>query len=423
MSAVIVQFFNGEESMIIKPHRMMAMQWKPLTMMSILLLFVMGCTLQGPQITGTSHLAYNSAVQESVQQELLLNLVRLRYTEPPEFLAISSISSQMSFDAAASVGARVGEVGSVNNSLFEPGVSVGYSERPTISFTPERGKDFTRQLVAPIELDSLYLLAEYGWGIDRVLRLLATELNGMPNNISRQTLRSNQSQTLEKFAVVADLWRSLDESGAVRLDAVERLDAVSPPLPIEQVNTGDMLDAVKDGFRYVRQKNSSVYQLMKSRQHYVLQVDESAWQTDEMKKFTGALGLGWGQTSYEIDRAGQLSQHENPLSLRMRTRSILGVMAYLSEAVDVPPADLEKGFVRPNDKIRTALSDLLRIRVSAKEPGNAALSVPYRGHWYYINASDLSSRWTMGLLTSLVRLEINTGGAQTVPILTIPISG
>ena len=207
---------------------MIIRQWKPLPLTWMLPLFAMGCTLQGPRITRTSHLAYNGAVQASVQQELLLNLVRLRYTEPPEFLAISSISSQMSFDAAASVGARLGEVGSANNSLFEPEVSVGYSERPTISFAPERGKEFTRQLVAPIELDSLYLLTEYGWGVDLVLRLVASEVNGMSNTISRQTHSSNQAQTLETFAGLADLWRSLDERGVVRLEAVERLDVVSP---------------------------------------------------------------------------------------------------------------------------------------------------------------------------------------------------
>ena len=77
--------------------------------MRVLLLVLLaapsGCALRGPALTPTSHLAYNEAVQQSEQRELLLNLVRLRYLEAPEFLAISSISSQMQFDARASLGA------------------------------------------------------------------------------------------------------------------------------------------------------------------------------------------------------------------------------------------------------------------------------------------------------------------------------
>ena len=96
---------------------------------------------------------------------MLLNLVRLRYTEAPEFLAISGISTQMSFEAEASIGAAFGD----DVAFVSPGASVGYSESSTITFIPRRDQDFSRQLVAPIEFDGIYLLTCYGWGLDRVL--------------------------------------------------------------------------------------------------------------------------------------------------------------------------------------------------------------------------------------------------------------
>jgi hypothetical protein len=40
-----------------------------------------------------NHLTYNDAVQFTERQELLLNIVRLRYNEGPEFLATGSIST------------------------------------------------------------------------------------------------------------------------------------------------------------------------------------------------------------------------------------------------------------------------------------------------------------------------------------------
>lgn len=145
-----------------------------------------GCAQLGPDAMRVSRLSYNEAVQASDQRELLLNLVRLRYTEAPEFLQISSISTQMNFEASAGIGGEFGEVEANNSSFVTPGASVGYSESPTISFVPRRDQEFTRQLVTPVELDSLYLLTSYGWGVDRALLLIAREVNGISNISTRE---------------------------------------------------------------------------------------------------------------------------------------------------------------------------------------------------------------------------------------------
>src|SRR5690606_3109242 len=121
---------------------------------------VSACALQGPRLTPVSHLAYNEAVQISERRELLLNLVRLRYNDAPEFLAINSIASQMQFDAVAALAGSFGDDGG-GVRLAAPGAAAGYSESPTITFSPLRGEEFTQRLVAPVELDSLYLLTRY----------------------------------------------------------------------------------------------------------------------------------------------------------------------------------------------------------------------------------------------------------------------
>ena len=68
----------------------------------------------------------------------------------------------MSFQAGASIGGDFGNVENSNSAFVSPDIFVGYSETPTITFTPLRNQEFTRQLVAPVELDSLYLLTQYG---------------------------------------------------------------------------------------------------------------------------------------------------------------------------------------------------------------------------------------------------------------------
>lgn len=86
-----------------------------------LILQFAGCTLFGPEVAFTTRLAYNDVVHASEQSELLLNLVRLRYLEAPEFLAMSAIASQMTFEAGASVSGDFGRVESANSAFIAPG--------------------------------------------------------------------------------------------------------------------------------------------------------------------------------------------------------------------------------------------------------------------------------------------------------------
>ena len=64
---------------------------------------------------------------------------------------------------------------------------------------------------------------------------------------------------------------------------------------------------------------------------------------------------------------------------------------------------------------------LVDVRNSRAEPADAFIAVPYRGRWFYIANSDLESRRTLGVLMSLIRLEIGAGTAQNLPVLTLPV--
>ncbi len=128
--------------------------------LAVIPLFLSGCGL-GPSMMRANRLTYNDAVQVTERQELLLNIVRLRYNEAPEFLATSSISTQFSLDLSAAAGAQVGHDQEQRTNLLNIGSTVGYSERPTITFTPRNEKEFTQQLISPIELDIIFLLVNY----------------------------------------------------------------------------------------------------------------------------------------------------------------------------------------------------------------------------------------------------------------------
>jgi hypothetical protein len=58
--------------------------------------------------------------------------------------------------------------------------------------------------------------------------------------------------------------------------------------------------------------------------------------------------------------------------------------------------------------------------VSSDEPKDAAVKIPYRGHWFWIADNDLSSKTTFNLLTYLFSLK---AGSQDLrqPLLTLGV--
>ena len=78
--------------------------------------------------------------------------------------------------------------------------------------------------------------------------------------------------------------------------------------------------------------------------------------------------------------------------------------------IDVPETHLEAGIVEPGGCSGTPENRFMTIRTSKKSPTNAVVSVPFRGWWYYIDASDTRSKASLGLMRRLIRLCLTTEG-------------
>ncbi|MEM8562023.1 MAG: hypothetical protein AAGF57_07290 [Pseudomonadota bacterium] len=333
----------------------------------------------------------------SDQREQLLNLVYLRYEEAPEFLSVSGISTQMRIQLDASLGAELGDDGGDTTLLGSPAVGVGYSESPTITYIPQRDESFTRQLVAPVELDNIYLLTQYGWELERVLTLLVSRLN-------QQSFQSRQYRDL-----VLTLG-SLQAQGLISVESVRRREAVSPPISAEGLGASSFINAIEKGYRF--EHKSEGYILTENVLHYTLSLNPDAWKNGDLATLAANFKLKPNVASYELDP----TPSENPNAIALTTRSVLGVMKYLSGAVSVPAAHAD--FVR---NISSPPDQMLNVRVAERPVDDAFLSVHYRNHWYYVADDDVDSKKTLGLLTSLVRLNITTGGVQNLPVLTLPV--
>ena len=140
----------------------------------------------GPRTVHQNRLRYNEAVKTTTEEQLLLNIVRLRYIDTPSSLSLTSIAEQREiaaglkaipfFTSAAAGNAFGGYRGSVL-----PQVEFTGANRPTLSYTPLDDQEFTRRLFTPISLEGVAYLAKTTWPISTVFRLYLENLNWVPN--------------------------------------------------------------------------------------------------------------------------------------------------------------------------------------------------------------------------------------------------
>ena len=81
---------------------------KRLTLLTLLILLLAGgCA--GPRALRHSRSKYAAAVQVTRNEQLLLNLVRLRYRDTPSFLELGNLATQFSFDESAGIAGTIKE--------------------------------------------------------------------------------------------------------------------------------------------------------------------------------------------------------------------------------------------------------------------------------------------------------------------------
>src|SRR5258708_7972963 len=97
-----------------------------------------GCSF-GPNAVHKTRLPYNEAVKVTSEEQLLLNVVRLRYSDNPSSLAVTTVAAQ--FEMAKKLqlvpfftAAAAGDFGGYQGAVL-PGAELSGADRPTLSFT------------------------------------------------------------------------------------------------------------------------------------------------------------------------------------------------------------------------------------------------------------------------------------------------
>jgi hypothetical protein len=394
-----------------------------------------GCAF-GPKALERSHGLYNDAVHRVEEEELLRNIVRLRYNETPLHLNVNSIAAQYELSAQAEARPFFEAPNPAGNTFRTfatvlPNLLVGAANRPTVTFDPADQSEAVRQYLTPITADFLVFLTQTSWPAATVIRLWVERLNGVPNAATASGPAREVTPDFARFLRVVELLQTAQDQELAAVRAEERAVDLSGPLPAAAVTAAAAVEAAKGGFEYRPHADGRSWVLVKRERRLVVAVSPGAEASPEMLELAGLLNLVPGLPKYEIAVAARgepdPARFPSPpqAELRFVPRSTIQVLFYLSNGVAVPPDHVCAGLVRPagdgdGQEITRGLFEV-HVCQGHKPPPTAFAAVKYRGYWFYIDDRDQASKATFALMMQVGRLDFNRGpSAQRGPVLTLP---
>ncbi|HEU4429470.1 MAG TPA: hypothetical protein VFT98_11995 [Myxococcota bacterium] len=332
----------------------------------------LACHSMGPRTVARSRFDYAAAIGDSWKRLMLLNIVKLRYADPPVFLEVASVIDQYTLEGIVNAsGVFPGAI--PDEDVFSATAIGRYGNRPTITYQPLYGEHFTRSLLTPVKPASVFSMVQAGWPIDAVFRACVRAMNG----INAPGFSVDARPADPRWEPLLAAFRRLQLASALDL-RVQREKGAERVLLVIRPGVSEELAA--DG-RFIRE----------------------------------ALGIQPGLGELELV-FGLLPRNDRELA--MQTRSMLEVLGELALAIDVPAAHEADGRAAPSSRGSAAPQPGFRIHSSESRPGDAFVAVPYRDHWFWIDDRDFLSKRSFSLLI-LVGALAESGTPAQLPAVTI----
>lgn len=392
-----------------------------------------GCL--GPKAVGFTRTRYNEAYRATNDEQLLLNIVRLRYADSPVFIDLPNITSQ--FEVAGIGGYAAGPEGGNNG----PGnvTNVGFGnvsarDTPTLSYRPREGKDVAKALLTPLTAD-LFSVVNAGANPEQLLLLTLNDINDVPNAPRATIMIPQVPDDNTQFRRGVSLIAALLQRDAVELalGTTEEEEASSDPIPTQQIKGGDLLEAAKDGYVY-RTRADGKATLLRREKGLILKLRPGAQSLPEFAELARVFRLTPGLTKYRVkSELTEEDSHAQPFNTRdvvyLNMRSIMQILVYLSKGVCVPEEHVISGVAPSTPNMDGTPYDWTRITrglffVSSQKhrPRDVEVAVHYRGYWFFIPKNDVNSRAALAIVEILSSLQESDRGTIG-PLLTLPLGG
>ena len=339
-----------------------------------------GCQSLGPKTLPGDRSDYSDALSQSWKRQTLLNIVKLRYFDPPIFVDVGQIVAGYQLQTAANLGGQISSESALQGNSLTLGGAATFIDRPTITYVPLTGNKFVKGLMTPLPPDSVFFMIQSGWPADGVMFASVAEINGLKN----QTVSiAGVSPPDPDFMRVLALMRKIQLSGAVALRVSQ--DAGKQQSSVLSFRSRDITPETLNDIHELRR---------------LLRLDPDA---TELKLVFG-------------------SNPSNDKEVAVVTRSMMHQLATMASQVEVPAEDVRLGRATPGWETiahDTNAVRLIRIRSSKSKPPEAFVSIHYRGCWFWIDDCDLKSKRVFSFMMMLFTLA-DTGEKENLPLITIP---
>jgi hypothetical protein len=324
----------------------------------------------GPPSLPRDRFDYASAISDSWKQQMLLNLVKLRYADAPVFLDVASVIAQYSIQAQASAGGT--SLGAGANASVSAGG--GWADRPTITYQPLTGQQFTKSLLTPIAPVAVMDLVQAGWPVDIVFRVAVRSINGIQAP-SRGRLMSQAAGP--EFERLLEAMRRVQQKGGISVRVEKRVKQETVRIVIGRGTEPD------PDRQFIRE----------------------------------TLGLDQEATEFSL-AFGAVNASSTEIALL--TRSVMEIMTELCADIQVPPEHERDGRAGPPVPLELQKQVEFKISSGVSRPSEADCfaMIHYKGFWFWIDDRDFASKRTMNFLLVLTALA-ETGAGIAPPAVTI----
>ena len=333
----------------------------------------------GPKSLPRDRALYSAGLSDSWKEQMLLNIVKMRYVDPPTFVDVGNIVATYALTQGANAGAGIGNVvpGEASGTFGAFGT---YTNTPTITYTPLTGSKFIQGLLMPLPPASVFGAIQNGTPADAIMLLTLISINGLKN---RQSTLNGMSPADPAFDQARTLVRKIQLSGAVR--TFVKQDANKGSATVLALPTADAPPEI----------------------------------LEDIKELRRLLKLNQEATEFTLV---QFPVSSSDTEIAVMTRSVIGLMQNMAADVEVPAEDLASNRAFPGFEKDPNVPDtvrLIRIHSSKQKPADAFVSLSYRDTWFWIADSDLPSKQAFSQLILLFTMA-DTGPRENQPIVTIP---
>lgn len=340
----------------------------------LLISLVSACSSIGPKSINRDQLDYGQSIGQNWKNQMLANLVRLRYVDMPVYLDVGQIVAGYSLETQVSGGLGYGMAFDSSNTA-SLGAGGKFTDRPTITYTPKTGNDYLTSMLKPIKPSGLLALVQSGYDANLLFTWAVEAINGLHN-----------------YSVTAGDKREPDDEFYEFVERLRKLQ-ISGGIAFQQSTDPATKDEVIVFFR---------------------DVSASEQVLEEGKRAREVVGLSPEREKFRVVYAPFAFEDD---VLAIQTRSILQIMVAMAGFVDVPDiksSQAFEGYVVPPEMQRPFF-----VHSGPDKPENSFASTSYDGYWYWIEPSDLRSKQVFTLMLFLTTLT-DTGGEENNPVLTIP---